>query len=123
MELYLRIKQRREELGLSQEELAHMLGYRSRSTIAKIEAGVNDIPQSKILAFAEALSTTPAELMGFTSHPTPRDPELQKTEQGLRLLARRLGELPADQRERLIQNFQDTVQLYYDAMEKKKEGS
>ena len=49
MELYENIKHRREELGLSQQDLADMLGYKSRSTIAKIEAGENDIPQSKPL--------------------------------------------------------------------------
>ena len=51
MTLYDRIRQRRIELNLSQDELATKLGYRSRSTIAKIESGANDIPQSKIVAF------------------------------------------------------------------------
>lgn len=40
-----RIKQRREYLGLSQEELARRLGYTSRSTVNKIEKGINDITQ------------------------------------------------------------------------------
>ena len=64
-ELYKRIKIRREELGLSQDELAKKIGYKSRSTIAKIESGENDIPQAKIKAFADALDTTPSELMGW----------------------------------------------------------
>lgn len=64
-DFYKRIKEKREELGLSQEELAQKLGYKSRSTIAKIESGDNDIPRSKIDAFAEALSTTPQYLMGW----------------------------------------------------------
>ena len=55
MELYKRIKARREELGMSQEELATKLGYKSRSTINKIEMGKNDITQSKIIAFALSL--------------------------------------------------------------------
>ena len=38
MELYKRIKARREELGMSQEELATKLGYKSRSTINKIHS-------------------------------------------------------------------------------------
>lgn len=33
------IKKRRVELGLTQEELAKKLGYKSRATIAKIESG------------------------------------------------------------------------------------
>lgn len=58
-----RIKQRRLELGMSQEELANKCGYKSRSTINKIELGVNDIPRSKIKAFATALNTSPAYLI------------------------------------------------------------
>ena len=40
-----RIRLRREELRMSQEELATRLGYKSRSTIAKIESGENDLTQ------------------------------------------------------------------------------
>lgn len=58
------IKNRRIELGLSQEELADKLGYKSRSTIAKIESGINDLTQSKIAAFAKVLNTTRSQLMG-----------------------------------------------------------
>jgi transcriptional regulator with XRE-family HTH domain len=50
---------------MSQDELASKLGYKSRSTIAKIESGENDITQSKIVEFAKALETTPAYLMGW----------------------------------------------------------
>ena len=55
MELYKRIRKRREELGMSQEELAKKMGYKSRSSINKIEMGENDIPQSKIATFAKVL--------------------------------------------------------------------
>ena len=63
-DIYTRIRTRREELGLSQEELAARMGYKSKSSINKIEMGVNDIPQSKVLAFAKALDTSTAYLMG-----------------------------------------------------------
>ncbi len=56
---------KRKELNMTQEELAKKLGYKSKSTINKIENGTNDIPQSKIVKFAEALSTTPSALMGW----------------------------------------------------------
>ena len=59
------IMARRKLLGMTQEELARKMGYKSKSTINKIESGINDIPQSKIVKFAEALATTPAELMGW----------------------------------------------------------
>lgn len=63
-DIYTRIRIRREQLGLSQEELAARMGYKSKSSINKIEMGINDIPQSKVLAFARALETTTAYLMG-----------------------------------------------------------
>ena len=73
MTLGERIKQRRTELGLSQAELASRLDYGDRSTIAKIESGKNDLNQSKIILFAEALNTTPSFLMGWTDDPTNYD--------------------------------------------------
>lgn len=60
-----RIRRRREELGLTQAELAKKTGYSSYSTIAKIESGDNNLKQSKIKAFADALETTPAYIMGW----------------------------------------------------------
>ena len=63
--LSARIRQRREALGISQEELAARLGYRSKSSITKIEKGINDIPQNKLLDFAAALETTAGWLLGL----------------------------------------------------------
>ena len=47
-DLSTRVRLRREQLGLSQEELARRMGYRSRSSITKLEKGINDLPQSKV---------------------------------------------------------------------------
>lgn len=65
LQLYKNIKNRRIALGLSQDELAQKTGYTSRSSIAKIESGKVDLPQTKIKLFAEALETTQADLMGW----------------------------------------------------------
>ena len=54
LELFKRIRSRREELGISQDELAKRVGYKSRSSINKIELGKNDITQSKIAEIAFA---------------------------------------------------------------------
>ena len=59
------IKRRRIELQMTQEDLAKKMGYKSKSTINKIELGKNDIPQSKIVSFAKALDTTPGYIMGW----------------------------------------------------------
>lgn len=61
-----RIKYRREQLGLSQDELARRLGYKSRSSINKIEKDASGLPQTKIAAIANALQTTPSYIMGWT---------------------------------------------------------
>ena len=60
-----RIKKRRIELGMSQDELAERMGYKSRSTIAKIENGTNDVVQSNIVKFSEVLNVSIAYLMGW----------------------------------------------------------
>lgn len=65
MELYENIRARRIALKMTQQELAKKMGYKSTSTIAKIESGENDIPQARLAAFAAALNTIPAELMGL----------------------------------------------------------
>lgn len=65
-ELGKKIKQRREELGLSQDELARMLGYKHKSSINKIELGAADVPRAKVPAFAKALGMTAIEFSGWT---------------------------------------------------------
>lgn len=59
------IMRRRKEIGMTQEELAAKMGYKSKSSINKIELGKSDMPQSKIEQFAKALETTPGDLMGW----------------------------------------------------------
>lgn len=65
LELYKNIKRRRQQLKMTQTDLALKMGYADKSMIAKIEKGNVDLPQSKIMAFANALETTPGELMGW----------------------------------------------------------
>jgi len=57
------IKKRRFELRMSQQELAAAMGYKTRSTIAKIESGENDVSQKKLQKFAAVLDTTVEELI------------------------------------------------------------
>ena len=84
----------RKRLGMTQEELAKRMGYKSKSTINKIELGINDIPQSKIVQFAEVLGTTPAYLMGWHDEEEnpPEEPKLSEGEQMLLDLFRRVTE-------------------------------
>ena len=58
-----RIKEARIQRGLSQRDLAKRMGYSNHSTISKIESGKIDIPQSRIVQFADVLGVTVAYLM------------------------------------------------------------
>lgn len=64
-EVYKNIKNRRLELGMTQSELARLAGYENRSSIARIERGDTNLPQSKIIDIAKALKVTPSYLMGW----------------------------------------------------------
>lgn len=58
MSLAQNIKRRRLELRMSQQELADAMGYKSRSTIARIESGDNDVPRSKLAKMAQVLDVS-----------------------------------------------------------------
>lgn len=64
------IKDRRIELGLSQEELANRMGYKSensRATIGKIEAGKQELTVSKLKLMAKILDV-PVEILVTLDH-------------------------------------------------------
>ena len=60
-----RIADRRRELGLTQEELASRLGYKSKASVNKIELGLRIIPAAMVAQFAKALHISPGYLMGW----------------------------------------------------------
>ena len=101
LDIYVNIKNRRQELGMSQETLARKVGYTNRSTITRIEKGEIDLPIGKVVEFARALRTTPAELMGWTEEDMsydfslPNDPEL--------MVLVEKAESDPDYRDRLLQ--------------------
>lgn len=62
-----RIKDRRIELGLSAEDLAELVGL-SAATIYRYENGdIRKVNTTKLQAFANALKTTEAYLMGWVT--------------------------------------------------------
>lgn len=65
MEIGEKIKARRVELGWSQQKLADLMGYTSKSTITKIEKGVSDVGQKHIAQFAKVLGVSIAYLMDW----------------------------------------------------------
>ena len=69
-----RIKQRRIELGLTQEELAKRLGNKTRASVCTVEKDKEDLTTTRIRQYAEALETTPSYIMGWVDSPeVPHD--------------------------------------------------
>ena len=60
-----KIKNRRIELKITQEELSKLTGYSDRSSITKIEKGKVDLTLSKLKEFAKVLKVSPEYLMGY----------------------------------------------------------
>lgn len=90
--LYINIKETRKAKNLTQQQLAELVGYNDRSTIARVEAGEIDLPQSKIKQFADALGVTPAYLMGWSSDDLTTDSLMNEIEP-----------LPASQKKHLLE--------------------
>jgi len=70
-----RIRQRREEIGMSQSELARKLGYTHKSSISTIESGRNSIAVNRLPDFAAALETTVPYLIGWMFDNPEEDPQ------------------------------------------------
>ncbi len=64
-EIGKRIRTRRKQLKISQQELADKLGFKSRSSINKIEIGGRRINPERLEDFAKALDTSVEYLMGL----------------------------------------------------------
>lgn len=108
-----RIKKRREELGLTQEEVAKKCGYKSRSSINKIELS-RDLPLRKVEIMADALETTPGVLMGW-------DEELEHLRN--KIVKESLDLITINDEEvDLINSQQDKVNYYTELLSKMKQN-
>ena len=90
-----KVRKLRNFVGLTQEELAHKLGYKSKTSIAHIEQG-RDHSITILVKLAKMLNTTPAYLMGWE-----RDPEKKM------YLFQSLDELTDEQFEKLLKYFEE----------------
>lgn len=72
-----RIREARLKKGYTQSELAELLGYKSRSSINKIEVEGRDIPRSSIVKFAQVLDVTPSYLMGWDDDQSKQPDDLE----------------------------------------------
>lgn len=99
-----RIRRRREELRISQDELARRTGYSGRTAISKIEKSVNGIPQDKVTMFAKALQTTELYLIGTVDDPNMTTEEI----------------IRADRIKQLSRGDQLLIERYHSADDEKK---
>ncbi len=90
-----KIKALRKQKGLTQEELAHMLGYKNKASVAHIETN-RDLPLNMLVKIAHILGTSPAYLIGWE-----REPEKKK------YLINSLDCLSDEQFEELISYFEE----------------
>ena len=60
-----RIKKRRIELGLTQEELAKRMGYKGKTSVCVAETKGDNVTTTKVEKFAKALDVSAKYLMGW----------------------------------------------------------
>lgn len=92
VEIGNRIKNLRTQEDLTQEDLALRCGYTSRSTINKIEMGINDVSQSKLKDIATALGVPVGALLG-NDEIGNSDPQKTASQNSVRIPV--LGSVPA----------------------------
>ncbi len=100
-----RIRQKREQLGYTQEELAIKLGYAGRSSVNKVENS-KEVSMKKIKMYADALNTTVAYLMGwedeFSIESAQTDVALTNMEKRVKTYALKLAALPKEKQEQIM---------------------
>lgn len=125
MKIGERIRQRRKEIGLSVDELAEILG-KNRATVYRYESNeIEKLPTTVLEPLAKALKTTPAYLMGWEDeseneiqNTNEEDIQLENTgleKSRIELIARHLADVPEEDREQLINNFEQTIEIYLKA--------
>lgn len=60
------IREKRIKKGLTQMQLAELMGYTSKAAICKVERGDDNITSDRIRKFAKALDCSEYELMGLS---------------------------------------------------------
>ena len=64
-----KIRNRRTELEMTQQELAERMGYKHKSSINKIELGLTEVTIDQAELFADVLDVPVSFLMGWTDEP------------------------------------------------------
>ncbi len=113
------IRERREELGLSQGQIITVLGYKSRNAVSNIEVGIEGLPAKRAYAWADVLELPRDAFFRFVTGETERfeGPTAAKQNAGDRLSATEKGllanykKLPPKYQRRLREQAQEFVTL------------
>jgi len=84
-----RIRERRQELNLTQSELAEKAGVADKTAISRIEHAGNDVTMRQIRKLAPALQTTQAYLMGWENQDEPEE-KREREEPNIELMRKAL---------------------------------
>lgn len=97
-----RIKNRREELGLTMDDVAKRIGT-ARQTVFKYENEiVKKIPYDKVELLAEVLHVSPGYLFGWEG----KSPDKQELTEGEKALLELFRKVPKEQQELVLQMIQ-----------------
>lgn len=109
------IKERRESLGYSLNELAEKIGV-NRSTVMRWENGdIENMKRDKIVSLSEALKISPAVIMGWEDIEEPKVAKVSDTVKDINTLA---SQLDQSSQERLLAYAQGM----YDIQNQDKKG-
>lgn len=116
-----RIRSRREELGMTQEDLALAIGRKDKSTITKIENSGDKVSLKNLEKIAKPLRTTVTYLMGF-------EDEIQSTDRKIATdyneilsdskLTCAIVDLCAGKSEEQIESAYMLLKVFFSALEK-----
>lgn len=113
MEIGERIKQLRQEKGMTLEEVGNKVGV-GKSTVKKWEDGqIANMKRDKILKLANAFQCSPSYLMGYEDNLTPNNSELltnilyDKDKEFLKYI-KKIQNLSTEQRQR-IYGYVDSI--------------
>lgn len=102
MNIGMRIKQRRKEIGMSADKLGAILG-KDRSTIFRYEKGdIENLPLDILQPIAKALMTTPEYLMGWSDNKKINSPEKNNLSEGEKMLLDLFRQVPEDQQQLVL---------------------
>lgn len=118
MALGNRLKESRIRAGFTQEEVAAKLNV-GKQTVHKYEAGIiGNVPSDNVETMAALYNVTPSYLMGWADKV---DPPAEKVPEEFFLAARKMGEIPEEQRRQIFTILDSTIDSFLAVKKAEKE--